>query len=382
MRMLTIGLIVLGLVLPGLSATGTAAQQLVLKRELPAIAWSGCSAAPATTAVPDDATRAEAEQLVVAATEASILGNNTAALELLGRAAELNGASAAIAYRHARTLEELERTDAAIAEYCRYLGLAGAGDLAGASDSAEARQRLTTLTQPRGFAVPQAAATAYQHGLDSYDAGRLAQADTAFGEAADAVPSWSAAVYNRALVRLELGLREPAISDLRRYLELSPGAPDFGLVLDRLSALQEAAPRNPTGVLAAGLLVPGLGHFTSGRPVVGALVLGAAGGAIAAGMLIERSEVLCLSPPVNGRCPSGQVLREDVDRPFLIPGAIAAAVIGIGGAIHAWSGARNRNDEALLRVGGRNGSGGAALVLPAVRVGRDAAHIHLLRIRF
>ncbi|MGH7445471.1 MAG: hypothetical protein ACREKM_11365 [Longimicrobiales bacterium] len=370
-RTLTIGLVLLGL-----SATGTAAQQLELKRELPAIAWSGCPALTAIVDVPDDAARAEAEQLVVAATEASILGDNTTALERLGRAAALDGTSAAIAYRHARTLEELQRTDAAVGEYCRYLGLPGA------TDSAEARQRLATLTRPEGFVVPRAAATAYEDGLRSYDEGRLEQADTAFGVAADAMPTWSAAIYNRALVRLELGLRQPAIEDLRRYLELSPGAPDFGVVLDRLGALQEAAPRNPAGVLAVGLLLPGLGHFTTGRPAVGALVMGAAGSAIAAGLLIERSEVQCLSPPVDGRCPPGQVLRENVERPFLIPGLIAAAVVGIGGAIHAYRGVRNRNEEALLRVGGQNGRGGAALVRPAVRVGTDGMRVDILRLRF
>lgn len=374
-RTLTIGTVLT--VLPGLFATGAAAQQLELKRELPAIAWSGCPVVMTAAAVPSDSARAEAEQLVVAATEASILGDNATALELLGRASALDAASAPIAYRHARTLEELERTDAAIEEYCRYLALEGA------SDSTEARQRLETLTQSDGFAVPQSAATAYQDGLDSYDRGSLAGADSAFGVAADAMPSWSAPVYNRAVVRLELGEREAAIEDLRRYLEMSPGASDFALVLDQLSALQVAAvPRSTAGVLAAGVLVPGLGHFISGRPIVGALVMGAAGGAIAAGMMIERAEVLCLSPPVDGRCPSGQVLREDVERPFLVPGAIAAAVIGVGGAIHAWTGARNRNQDELLRVGGRNGQGGAALVVPAVRVGRDATHIDLLRIRF
>lgn len=364
-------------VLLGLTAAGAAAQQLELKRDLPPIAWSGCPAVTTTAAAPGDSAHAEAERLVVAATEASILGDNATALELLGRASALDGASAPIAYRHARTLEELDRTDAAIDEYCRYLGLEGA------SDSAEARDRLVTLTQSDGFAVPQSAATAFQAGLDDYDRGSFVQADSAFGAAADAVPSWSAPVYNRALVRLELGQREAAIEDLRRYLEMSPGAPDFAVVLDQLSALQVAAvPRSTAGVLAAGVLVPGLGHFISGRPIAGALVMGAAGGAIAAGLLIERGEVLCLSPPVDGRCPSGQVLREDVERPFLVPGAIAAAVIGIGGAIHAWTGARNRNNDELLRVGGRNGQDGAALVLPAVRVGRDATHIDLLRIRF
>lgn len=367
----------IGVGLLGCLAARAGAQTLLLKREPPLVEWAGCPALPPPEST-DDARRQQAESLAASATEASILGDNAAALDRLTRAATLDPASPAITYRLARTLEVLDRDDDAVAEYCRYLSLPGA------ADSAEVRDRLAELTQPDGIAVSAAAAQAYDTGIAHFDAGSLVQAEAAFQQALDAAPMWSAPVFNRALVLIALGRRDEAARDLRQYLEMSPGAPDFDQVLDLLSSLRGVSPYNPVAALATGLVVPGLGHFTTGRPVTGAVFLGSAAGALAVGLLTQRTEVECLATPVDGRCPPDQVLRENVERPYLTAALAVAAAIGIGGAIDAYRGARSRNAAApeVLRFGEQNGAGGAALVLPRVHLGPDGPRLYLLRLRF
>src|SRR5687768_6594812 len=363
----------LGLIPPALSA-----QELRLKREPPRVAWPGCPAIAKPAAVPS-AQRQEAERLATSATEASILGDNTAALDLLVRAAARDPSSERIAYRLARTLEVLERRADAVAEYCRYLALAPA-----ASDAPEARGRIAALTDAGGFAVPAAAADAFATAIAHYDAGRLTDADAALTTALAVAPEWSDALYDRGVVRLALNLDDAAADDLRRYLELNPGSRDFGDVLRALRATRNApaAPYNPTTALATGLLVPGLGHFTTGRPVRGLVFLGGAAGAVTAGMLLQRTHVDCLAPPVLGECPDAFVRSRSTERPYLIPAIGAAAVLGVLGALDAFRGAKQRNEQAaeVIRVGGRDGT--AVLFAPAVDVTSDATRLSLIRLTF
>ena len=354
-------------------AAPVSAQQLDLKRTTPQVAWSGCPAATPVAAV-SAAQRQQADALAASATQAAILGNNTAAAEQLANAARLDPRSQAIAYRLARALEELGRQEDALAGYCHFLALDP-----DTADAIEARERIAALAN-REHAVPADAAHDFRIGIAHYDAGRAAPAEAAFGRALAAAPNWSDALYNRGIARLAVGRRADGIADLRRYLELNPGAPDLGQVVDVVARYggTPAAPYNPSLVLASGLLFPGLGHFTTGRPATGALVLGVAGAGVAIGMLLEKTDVICLSPPVDGNCPSDQVVREDVSRPYLAPGLALAAAAGIYGAIDAFRGARRRNDEAAaaLRVGS------AALQAPAIRMSWNGAQFDLVRIRF
>lgn len=357
------------------TASGLAhAQQLVLKREPPRIQWSGCPAITAPEA--GDAQQVQhAEQLAARATEAAILGDNAAALEHLTQAVALAPHSAALSYRRARALETLDRGDEAVAEYCRYLALPGATDVA------EVEQRLAELTGADQQAVPAAAAHAYEAGIEQYDAGSLQLAEASFADAHQSAPDWSAPVFNRAIVRMALGRQDAAAEDLRTYLEMSPGASDFDVVLDLLSTIRGSTSPDPLVALATGLVVPGLGHFTTGRPVRGAVILGSATGALAVGLLTQRTEVDCLAVPVDGRCPPDQILRERVERPYLTAAIAVAAAIGIGGAIDAYRSARSRGDAApaLLRL---NGQDGAALEVPGLYLDGDGARLDLLRLRF
>jgi tetratricopeptide (TPR) repeat protein len=355
------------------------AQQLRLKRDPPKVSWPGCPPASKPAAVPEPE-RQEAERLATAATEASILGDNTSALDLLGRAAARDPSSDRIAYRLARTLEVLGRRTDAVTEYCRYLAIAP-----DAADAPEARGRIAALTAAGGFAVPAAAADAFAAAIAHYDAGRLVEAEAALSAALDAAPDWADALYDRGVVRLGLQQDDGAADDLRRYLELNPGSRDFADVLRALRSVPNATTLySPSAVFASGLLLPGLGHFTTGRPTSGLLVLGAAAAAVTAGVFMQRVQVQCLAPTANGTCPTDQVARRTTARPYLGPAIGAAAAVSVLGAIEASRGAQKRNDRAadLLRVGGRDGAGGAALLIPSVDAGQDGVRVSLVRLTF
>ena len=89
-----------------------------------------------------------------------------------------------------------------------------------------------------------------------------------------------------------------------------------------------------------------MGQFYSDREVGGFTVLSLAGGALAAGFLIEEVEVECLVTIGAGQdCPAGQVFRENVDRPYLGPALGVAAGVALIGAIEAFVKARGRAAE-------------------------------------
>ncbi len=358
-----------------LHARAAHAQQLELKRTPPPVAWAGCPAAPdALVTVSEDAA-AQAERLAAAATEAAILGDAESALERLDSAAGFDPTSATVAYRRARVLESLDRRDEAIGEYCRYLTLPAA------DDAGDVRQRLAALTAPDSAAVPAAAADEFAAAIGEYDAARLLEAEAGFSRALALTPDWADAHFNRAAVRFALRRTQSAAADLRRYLELKPAADDFDAVLDLVASLRTRERYNTAATLAGGILVPGLGHFTTDRPVTGALVLGAAALAVTTGFLVERVQVDCLSVPENGACPPDQVLREDVERPWLVPSVAAAAAIGIGGAIEAWVSARRRNRQAATVSDDVEGNA-TRVRAPAVRPEGDRVHVELIRLRF
>lgn len=382
-RMLLPALLLVGGIATGASSVG--AQALTFRRELPPVRWEGCAVNAAlysdTTAAPrvqtvvvSDSAAIHAEKLAADATEAAVLGNSTVALQLLTRAATLDPSSASIAYRRARALEAIGDRDSAILEYCRYILLPGADDREAVTE------HLAQLAQTDSTAVPSSAVRAFVAGLASADQGRLRDAELSFGTAIGVAPEWSTPWYNRAIARIATGNRDGAAADLERYLALGSGDSDSARIRAVITTLREPI-RSPTTTLVAGIVVPGLGQFTTGRPVAGLVVLGSAVTAIAAGVLIERTEIACLAIPVNGNCPRDQVLREDVERPYMTAAIGVAAAIGIGGAIEAWRRIRTQNERSseLLRIGGADG---ALLEMPAVHAGATGADVALIRVRF
>ncbi|HEX6132625.1 MAG TPA: hypothetical protein VFZ24_01505 [Longimicrobiales bacterium] len=345
------------------------AQELDLRRDVPAPTVRGCST---VTAVPHDGTaqdEREAARLVASAREAALLGDAAAARDLLQRAARTDTSAANIAFLFGRTLEELGVVEDAVREYCRYLRLAP-----DAPDTAEVRQRIARTAALVSPGIPDSAIDRFRAALAFVDAGRLDEAEAGFSDAIAAAPSWPTPYYNRALLRVRRNRRFEARADLERYLALEPQAGDATRVRTWISQL-DAPIRiySPGSAFFLGL-IPGAGHFYTGRPLAGTALLAVAGGAAAIGVLYQRTQVECLTVPQNNVCPPDQVRDEYTERPWLLPAMGVAAAATLFGAIDAARGARSRNARAALDAAARIGA--------AVHVGRGRVDIALLRLRY
>lgn len=231
-------------------------------------------------------------------------------------------------------------------EYCRALSL-GAED-AGILD---ARPRIDAIYELVREQISPAAREAFVDGITLADAGLYLPAVEAFSRALDDSPDWGAALYNRAVVLEATGRLGESLSDYRRYLEITPSEidPVVARVTERIGLLEGmvALPTpSPSGALALGVLFPGMGHYYSGRSFGGTLVLGAAAGAVAAGLLVKQVMVVCANPvPSGGECPPGEIHQELTERPYLIPALGAAVAVTVVGAIEAFVRARGRRAD-------------------------------------
>jgi tetratricopeptide (TPR) repeat protein len=355
---------------------GARAQQLALQRDVPPLAWAGCPAT-ALADVVAETDRAEAARLAAEATQAALLGDDAAAQRLLALAVARDPASPDLAFRLALAFEQLDRPGDAVREYCRYVALDPT-----AVDAAEVLDRIPQLHAARGLTVAAPAADAFVRGIAAYDAGRFAEAETAFGAAWNADREWGAPLFNRAVTRLAEARVAPALDDLRRYLELSPRAPDFQQVLDLVVALSDVPdPARPGRVLASGLLIPGLGQFTTGRWTAGGVVFGSAAVALAVGIGVRRVEVACATPVENGSCPADQVLHRRATRPYQTAGVATAVAIGVLGALDAYRGAQRSSAAADIdaRVSRERG---ASIAPPAAVPTSTGVRLDLIRLRF
>lgn len=253
-----------------------AAQTLTLKRTFASATAGVCpSFTPPAPAPP--ARVQESRRLFSLGQEASIVGDHRAARDLFRQAQELNGTDERISYYLARSNEELKQTSDAVAQYCRYLGLAPNGP-----DAGDVRGRLDRLTAPdvaRGSAPTAgrraAAAGRFQAGVEAADRGRFADAERAFSGVIDQLPTAAEAYYNRGVVRARGNDWAGAEGDLKRYLSLNPGAVDAAAVRERVAVLGRAS-TSPSTALLAGIVLPGFGQYYTGRPVFGAAVTAAA----------------------------------------------------------------------------------------------------------
>jgi Flp pilus assembly protein TadD len=358
------------------------AQQPRLLRDAPPPGWRGCVPDAEPVQPPPPQQRHEAERLAVSASQAAILGDTRTALDLLTRAARLDPSSAEIAFQLARAYEELDRGAEAAIAYCRYVLLAP-----DAPDAADVSARIAALAGTgRARTLPAEATQSFETGVAFYDARQLRQAEAAFTTAHQRAPNWPAPLYNRAVVRLELDRRDAAAADLRHYLRLGAGPGHADEVAALLASLPGGMrpPFQSRNALVAGMLVPGLGHFLTDRPVTGGVVLAGAAAALAAGLMVERVRVQCLSPPVDGRCPPELEVGRTADRPLLLPGAAVAAAITFLGAYDAYRGAERRNAALAerLRTGVIIGSGNMTVAGPALGLDRQGPRLDLVRFRF
>jgi len=361
-------LLVFGLAVPA------DAQELPFLRDYPGSTPFACPG-PGQPPVPSADARRQAGQLASTASQAVLLGDFQRALALLDRATELDPASADLAYRRARIYEELEQTDTASEEYCRSLGLRDSGETA-----TDARARLQALVEAQAESIPADAVAAFQSGLEAADVGDFLEALGAFEAAEAEAGDWPAAVYNRGAALDRMNRPAESAQAFARYLDLRSDAPDALAVSRRIGQLQSLALSqgpSPGTALTLGMILPGLGHFYSGRPAGGVAILALAGGAVAAGFLVTEVDVRCLTP-TDGACPPEQVVSRTTERPYLTASLAAAAAVGIAGAIEAFVDVRGRRSVAPFARDGRDG----VVALPGLDVRGGRVDVALLGIRF
>ncbi|MEX1258281.1 MAG: tetratricopeptide repeat protein [Gemmatimonadota bacterium] len=354
-----------------LSSTGTGAQELPLKLPAGPLPPGPCEIVAQqleSLDPPSSEEVAEADRLAGSANQAAILGDNVQARALLREAVRLDPSLPSLRYRLGRLLADTGIQEESLAEYCAYLALEPNGP-----DAADVARRLSEFP---AFAERQAqieAESALLAGVAAYDRGDFEGAIRDFTRAILLRPDWEEAHYNRGLAYARSGRLPASEADLVYYLDLSPQASDRAAVEARIRAMRpaEEPAYSPATTLVSGMFVPGMGHFYSGRPVAGSLVLALAAGGLAAGFLVTEVEVRCLGLPVNGECPAGQVESRRETRPLLVPGLAAAAVVTVGGAIHAFLGARRGANAAtaLLTPEGFRPEWLAGRLEPVVRLG-------------
>ncbi len=285
--------------------------------------------------------RARVDSLLVAGSQAAILGELITARESFRAAAELDPSNPVVAYRLARTLDEHGESAEAVAEYCRYLSLAPAD-----ATSAAVRDRIHALSA-NGEGPPRAPwAVAMSEGFQAFEGGRYRDAVQAFTRVIELRPDWADGYFNRALAYTADGRPEIAANDFQTYLTLAPGADDALAVrehVDRLQAdaAQAAAVRmvqtriaRPGNALAQGLIIPGLGQHATGRTGLGLVVLAAAAGAVYYGM--RQQEVVHTRGAYD---PFGNYYEYEVttlERPYQVHGISAAAAIAVLSAIESY----------------------------------------------
>lgn len=323
------------------------AQQLAPKRTLAAGAPTGCASfapvAPVSASpLGDDA---ETRRLITAGQEASLQGDHAEARDAFAQAARRSPNNAVIAYYLGREHEALTSTTEAVAEYCRYLQLSP-----NARDADEVRGRIVRLVPASQLAAVDEARASFSSGVALLERRQFFAADSMFGAIALKLPNTPEVYYNRGLARAARGERGPATDDFEKYIELSGNPPDRVAIRSAVGTMQDRV--FGTGqALGSGLLLPGMGQMSTGRPVLGVAVLGAVAGAMAWGMMKEDGfEVSTFQDPF-GNPYVDSIPR--TTRPNAVIAGATAGVLWLGGAWEAMSYARRTRAraESIIQVG-------------------------------
>jgi tetratricopeptide (TPR) repeat protein len=239
---------------------------------------------------------------------------------------------------------------------------------------------LVRSEQPR---VSDEAIAAFRNGLTQADLGNLEESTQAFGIAFQLAPVWADAVYNRGVILDRQGEIEGALADLQQYLSLDPAGEDGIAVSQRIGQLQSAVPLpSPGSTLALGILFPGMGQFYSGRALGGFTVLALAGGAVAAGFLIEEVVTNCVgTAPQGGVCPPDRFISEETTKPYQTQSLIAAGAVTLIGAIEAFLKVRRGESDENGDLVAFN-VGKARIVGPSVSAEGPRLNLSLFRVTF
>lgn len=299
-----------------------AAQGFPVKGTLAAASVTGCAAVgmPRPNAAANPTNEAEAQQLIEDGQDAALQGEHARARDAFLKAQEFAPTNARLAYALARAHEALTENAEAVRQYCRYLALAG-----NPADGDDVRGRIVRLTPSAELARLEEARANFQSGIALLRRKQYAAADSVFGGVLSTVPNAPEPVFNRALSRAARGDRQNAMVDFEHYLELDPQSAERTTIRAAMSRLPDGV-YGPGQAFGYGLLVPGLGQMTTGRPVFGVFVLGLAGGATALALGQKTEDVVERYTDPFGNAYSDTVSR--ATRPRLM--------LGLGGALAVW----------------------------------------------
>lgn len=342
-----IGVLAAGwLCLSGWSTLG--AQQLAPKRILVATAPTGCAAFAAPTTPTSQSPLgedAEAQRLLDAGLELALQGEHVEARNAFARAAARSPNNARVAYYLGREHEALREATEAVREYCRYLMLSPS-----APDVDEVQGRLVRLVPASELARVDEARANFRSGVALLERRQFNAADSLFGAISTQLPTAAEVFFNRGLARAARGERGAAIADLEKYLELSPGAGDRTTVRSAMTTLQDRV-YGSGQALASGVLIPGFGQMSTGRPVLGVLVLGAVAGAMVVGLAQEETfEIGTFTDPFGN---SYVDTLPRTERPRLLLAGAGAGLLWLGSAWEAMSYARSTRAraESIIALG-------------------------------
>jgi tetratricopeptide (TPR) repeat protein len=324
-----------------------AAQDLPLKRALPAATDVACPAFPAPP-TPVRAQLDEANRLATLSAEAALEGDHKSARDLFQQASQLNQVDASLAYRLGREDEEMSDWPAATREYCRYLYLSPT-----AGDASQIRDKLTALLPSSELGRGTTMVERFHAGLQHYDQSDWNAAIEAFTAVTVAAPGFAPAYFDRALALARAHQRPAAIRDFDRYLALVPNAGDRVTVRARQLALRHELPSATTAFWLG--LLPGAGQYYTRQPLLGVLVTGAAAGAVV--WSVQTQTVTKTATFTDGNGHPYQQTYPATERKNLAAGIGAAAGVTLLGAIQAAIVAHNRSsglpplaDTATTRV--------------------------------
>jgi tetratricopeptide (TPR) repeat protein len=329
-----------------LAVTAEGSAQLAPKRTLAATAPQGCAALvrplPPAGTVSDDTTTL---RLISNGQEASLQGEHATARDAFADAAKRSPSNADLAYYLGRAHEQLSATTDAVKEYCRYLQLKP-----NARDADEVQGRIVRLTPQSQLAQVNEARANFSSGVALLERRQYIAADSMFGSILTQLPNTPELYYNRALSRAARGERALAIEDFQKYFDLAGNPPDRTAINSAMARMQDRV-FGTSQALGSGLVLPGLGQMSTGRPFLGVAVLGAVAGAIVWGMTEKQGfEVTTFQDPFGN--PYVDSL-PTTTKPYLAVAAGTAGLLWLGSAYEAMTYAsRTRaRAESIIRIG-------------------------------
>jgi len=363
-RILTILVAMTGVTL----ASPARAQQLSPQQTLAATAPTGCAAFTTTLgAFPSSPLGEDAEtrRLIDAGQEAALQGEHAAARDAFVSAAQRSPNNAQLAYYLGVEHEALGNPTEAVKEYCRYLQLSP-----NARDADNIQGRIVRLTPQSELARMDDARARFRSGVALLERRQYIAADSMFGSITQQFPNAPELYYNRALARAARGERALATEDFDHYLELGGTPAERTLIRNAMTRLQDRV-FSSGQAFGSGLAFPGMGQMSTGRPVIGVLVMGMVTGAAVWGLTeVEGFEVRTYQDPFGNAYVDSL---STTTQPNFGVAAAAVGVVWVGAALEALQYARRTRAraESIIRLGPppEGDSPGAFLSLARDRVG-------------